>query len=369
VVLIASFVLMIQVYNFFELLSDIVRNQIAMSRVFTYLAYLAPKLIYDTLPVSVLVAVLVTFGVLTKHNEVTAFKACGVSLHRLAVPVVVMSSALSAGLFAFDHYYVPEANRKQDAIRNEIKGRPAQSYLRPDRKWIFGSGGSRIYYYKYFDTNDNVMAGVSVYDLDPKTFDLRREIFADRAEWQPSLHTWIFQNGWVREIRGIRDSHFEQFPVKTFAELAEPPERFRYGSPAGPVLQEIFRAGVCADHGDDFSPIRVPGGQPGRHGGNRSQHRNRHGVHWRGAVVRANRKRESAASGGGCLGARCHVRPRGAVSVDAHAELATGKDFSQRRRENPTTKIRFPFSSLRALRLCEKSSYRATREIACTSLR
>ena len=35
-----------------------------------------------------LVAVLVTFGVLTKNNEVTAFKSCGVSLYRLALPVL-----------------------------------------------------------------------------------------------------------------------------------------------------------------------------------------------------------------------------------------------------------------------------------------
>ncbi|MBI2681033.1 MAG: LptF/LptG family permease [Candidatus Solibacter usitatus] len=226
VLMLASFVLMIQIYTFFELLSDIVRNKIAMGRVFTYLAYLAPKLIYDTLPMSVLVAVLVTFGVLTKHNEVTAFKACGVSLRRLAAPVLAMSVILSAGLFAFDHYYVPEANRIQDAIRNEIKGRPVQTYLRPDRKWIFGKDHTHIYYYKYFDTNHDVMAGVSVYELDPKTFDLRSEIYADRAEWQPSMGTWIFQNGWVHEIRGILDSRFERFPVKTFAGLDEPPSYF-----------------------------------------------------------------------------------------------------------------------------------------------
>ena len=132
-----------------------------------------------------LVAVLVTFGVLTKHNEVTAFKACGVSLRRLAAPVLAMSVLLSAGLFAFDHYYVPEANRRQDAIRAEIKGRPVQTYLRPDRKWIFGKG-SRIYYYKYFDP-EGVMGGVSVYELDPVNFRLRRHISADRAEWQPAL--------------------------------------------------------------------------------------------------------------------------------------------------------------------------------------
>jgi len=47
---------------------------------------------------SVLVAVLVTFGVLTKHNEVTAFKASGISLYRLTMPVLFASMALSAGL-------------------------------------------------------------------------------------------------------------------------------------------------------------------------------------------------------------------------------------------------------------------------------
>ena len=76
-----------------------------------------------------LVGVLVTFGVLTKHNEVTAFKACGVSLYRLAIPILVASIFLSGALFAFDHYYVPDANRRQDALRNEIKGKPLQTYL------------------------------------------------------------------------------------------------------------------------------------------------------------------------------------------------------------------------------------------------
>jgi LPS export ABC transporter permease LptG len=169
----------------------------------------------------VLVAVLVTFGVLTKHNEVTAFKACGVSLHRLAVPVLAISGTFSAGLFAFDHYYLPDTNRKQDALRNEIKGKPVQTYLNPTQKWIFGRSW-RIYYYKYFDSSEHSMAAVSVYQLDPKTFDLRREISAERAQWQPSLHTWIFQNGWVREIGG----KFERFQVRTFPELDEPPDYF-----------------------------------------------------------------------------------------------------------------------------------------------
>ncbi len=221
----AGFVALAQVYFFFELLGDIFQHRIPLSKVFTYLFFLTPKLIYDFAPISVLVSVLVTFAVLTKNNEVTAFKACGVSVRRLGLPVIVLSLFLSGALFAFDHYYIPQANLKQDALRNEIKGRPIQTYLRPDRKWIYGSG-SRIYYYKIFDTAENVMVGASVYEIDPVTFALRREISAERARWQPSLHTWIFEQGWYRDIKGTKETAFSNFQVQTFPELVEAPGYF-----------------------------------------------------------------------------------------------------------------------------------------------
>jgi LPS export ABC transporter permease LptG/LPS export ABC transporter permease LptF len=227
VLMLISFVLMIHIFTFFELLSDIVKNRIPMSQVLEYLFYLTPKLIYDTTPISVLVAVLITFGVFTKHNEVTAFKACGVSLYRLASPVLLMGGILSAGLFAFDHYYIPDANRRQDALRNVIKGRPPQTYLRPDRKWIYGQG-DRIYYYKYFDTAESVMIGVSVFELDPKTFRLTRHIQAEKATWDRMLNKWVFTNGWSREISGITETQGDDFrdSTRTFAHLTEPPNYF-----------------------------------------------------------------------------------------------------------------------------------------------
>ncbi len=219
-----SFVLLTEVFTFFELLSDIIKNKIPMTRVVTYLFFLAPKLIYDSTPISAMVAVLVTFGVLTKHNEVTAFKTCGVSLQRLTVPVLLPSLALSGLLFAFDYYYIPEANRIQDAIRAEIKGGPVQTYLRPDRTWIFGQG-SRIYFYKFFDPA-GVMGGVSVYELDPATFSLRSHLTAERASWSASLKSWVFENGWRRDLKSGGDAPFRTFQAATFPELNEPPSYF-----------------------------------------------------------------------------------------------------------------------------------------------
>jgi LPS export ABC transporter permease LptG len=191
-----------------------------------YLFFLTPELIYRTLPVSVLVAVLVTFGVLSKQNEVTAFKACGVSLYRLALPVFLCGSALSAGLFAFDHYYVPGANRRQEALRAEIKGKPTQTYLAPDRKWIMGQG-SRIYYYRYIDPSASTMDDVSVFELDKDTFRMVRQISAERTRWSPELKQWVFYNGWTSAFPPGAARTYEKFDLKNFAELTEPPDYFR----------------------------------------------------------------------------------------------------------------------------------------------
>ncbi len=97
VVILSALVLLTDIFNFFDLLGDIVKNRIPMSHVFAYLFFLSPQLIYWLLPISVLVAALVTFGILTKNNEVTAFKACGVSLMRLGMPVLMGSVLLERG--------------------------------------------------------------------------------------------------------------------------------------------------------------------------------------------------------------------------------------------------------------------------------
>ena len=224
-VILASFVSMSEVYFFFELVPDMIRNNISLMTMFGYLFFLTPELIYELLPLSLLVAVLVTFGVMSKQNEVTAFRACGVSLYRLCAPILIGSTVLTGSLFAFDYYYVPAANIKQDALRDEIKGRPKRTYFRKDRRWIMGQG-SRIYYYEYFDTTANQMAGVSVFELDPATYRLTRQILAKRARWSPSLKTWLFEEGWCSDFPATTERRHRDFLVDHFAELTETPGYF-----------------------------------------------------------------------------------------------------------------------------------------------
>jgi LPS export ABC transporter permease LptF/LPS export ABC transporter permease LptG len=229
--LLIGFVLMTHVYEFFDLLSDIVKNNIAMTRVFTYLFFRTPELIFELAPMGILVAVLITFGVLTKHNEITAMKASGVSLYRLAVPVLAAALLMSGGLFAFAYYYVPDANRKQDAIRKEIKGKPVQTHLHPDRNWVFDPGSKnnpKVFYFKYIDGAQKLMSWPQVFELDPANFHINKHISAEKARWSQTLQTWVFENGWSRQDPGGQHLKFNNFAgqTATFPELDEQPDYF-----------------------------------------------------------------------------------------------------------------------------------------------
>ncbi|HVJ07535.1 MAG TPA: LptF/LptG family permease [Acidisarcina sp.] len=226
-----SFVLLLLVFTFFELLGDIIRNRTALVTVGEYLINLTPSMIYIITPLSVLISVLVTFGGLNRSNELTAMKATGISLYRVVLPVLVIACVLAVALFAFDELYLPGANRRQEALRSVIKGKPAQTFLRPDQKWMFGhqepGKPGRIFYYQFFDPDHDKFANLSVFEFDPESFAISRRIFASTAYWEPQLHRWIFEKGWDRSFQGDVITSYQPFDVKTFPDIGEEPSYFK----------------------------------------------------------------------------------------------------------------------------------------------
>jgi LPS export ABC transporter permease LptF/LPS export ABC transporter permease LptG len=224
--ILAAAILIVLIFTYFELLTDIMRNKVPALVQAEYLWNVSPSLIYLIAPLAVLLAVLITFGLMEKSSELTAMKASGVSVYRAALPIVVLSAMIAVSLFVFDQVYIPETNRQQEILRNQIKGRPAQTYLQADRKWILGQS-NQIYYYQVFDPDSNQFGGITIFEFDPNSFQLTRRIYADHAHWEINLQKWVFAEGWVRTLHGpsIRDYH--TFDVATFNELKEDPSYFK----------------------------------------------------------------------------------------------------------------------------------------------
>lgn len=225
-VLLVGFVLIFDAFTLFDLLGDISKNHVPISMVLDYFRYLIPLMIYQLAPLATLVATLVTLAVMAKNNEVIAFKASGISLYRLVLPLTLAGCLVAGGMFLLDDSFLPYANQRQDALRNEIKGRPAQTYFQPAHQWIFGEN-SKVYNYELFDPDQQLFGGLSVFELDPETFQMKRRVFATRATWESSENTWVLTGGWVRDFDGGKVTLYTPFKVSSLAELTEPPSYFR----------------------------------------------------------------------------------------------------------------------------------------------
>ncbi len=228
----AGFVLLMIVFTFFDLLGDVLRNHIALAIVGEYLLNLTPSMLYQIAPLAVLIAVLVTFSALNRNSEIIAMKATGISLYRLVIPIVSIAMSLAVCLFLFDQFYLPQANRRQESLRNIIKGRPPQTFLHPEEQWIFGPKAAPgepgcIFYYEFFDADNNEFANLSVFEFEPTTFELTRRIFAKRAAWDEDSRTWRFQNGWERDIKGGNVTAYRTFLETSFPEMHATPDYFK----------------------------------------------------------------------------------------------------------------------------------------------
>ena len=212
------------IFDFFQLLSYIAGHHVPATLVITYYAYMLPQITYLVLPVSVLVATLVSLSLLTKTSQITALKAAGISLYRIAIPVLLTAAVVSGGMFLVSDEYLPAANQRQDALRNEIQGRPAQTFFRPGWQWIFGKS-NRIYNYRFFDPERNVFADLSVFDFN-SSFHMTRRLYAKRAFWEPNVQQWILEDGWTRQLEGDRVTSYAPFSVAAFRDLGERPAYF-----------------------------------------------------------------------------------------------------------------------------------------------
>jgi LPS export ABC transporter permease LptF len=193
--------------EFMDLFDDIQQNHVKGVVVVHYYAYHIWWIAHMMAPMAVLVSVLITYGVLSRRNEITAMKAGGISLYRAAAPVLAMAALASSALYGLQEFVLPTTNRIAAMDFNVIKGRPPQSSGFLDRRWILGSD-NRFYNYDYLAESKRVLTGVaeggsrvdfslyglSTYDVDPSSWELVDRLYAARAVWNGS--SYDLERGW-----------------------------------------------------------------------------------------------------------------------------------------------------------------------------
>jgi LPS export ABC transporter permease LptG len=205
----ASAILLSIVVDYVDQLDEIARHRPPGPVVFGYYRSFVLSITMQIAPFAILIATLVGLGVLSRNNEDTAFRACGISAPRLAAPVVIFSLAVAGLAFALGEYVVPFAEQKQEQYRNVIHGRPADFGIRTaaERNWYLAADG-RIWFREDADPARGALEGVTVFQMSPDG-QLVRRTTARLAEWRG--REWVLRQGWDQRFEGRESADFRKF--------------------------------------------------------------------------------------------------------------------------------------------------------------
>ena len=187
--------------SFLDLSDKVFKGTTSWLTLVEYFRYATPEWLYYILPLGVLLGTLVTIAVLTKNSELIVMKACGISLYRLAAPMLVSSVIVGGALFLMQESILGPSTRRADEVKSVMKGGDPRSFNILSNRWLVGSEGE-IYHYQALNPRTRTLTGLEVYEFTPRMEQFARRsfmesaIFADDGEGE----MWDVTRGWTRNF-------------------------------------------------------------------------------------------------------------------------------------------------------------------------
>jgi lipopolysaccharide export system permease protein len=193
----SSLILIYVVILFFQKVDLFIKNKAPFHLIFLYLLYKIPEVIFQwTLPYGVLLATLLTLGMFSRHSEVTAMKAGGVSLYRITSPLFIIALFISLCAFLGNEFLVPNTNQKVRYLLSvQLRKEPLSSFFKNYKIWY--RSDHHVFNIQMLDPKQKALKGFTLYDLEDN-FRCKQRIDARDAKWING--TWKFHDGAVRDF-------------------------------------------------------------------------------------------------------------------------------------------------------------------------
>ncbi len=197
----AAFLMLYVVIDMFERLPDFMDAGISWSRIALFYAHFLVAINGPTsffaliLPISMLLGLLYALFGFSRHNELTAMRACGISLSRLMLPFLIVACAAALLCLFVQEKVAPQASLRVEAMVRVLRGAPAEEpslkqhpfYHRPTRRqWNIGSLDPQT---------PNVLDNVRIV-TERDDHSRASELTAERAEWLDG--SWWFFGAAIR---------------------------------------------------------------------------------------------------------------------------------------------------------------------------
>ncbi len=193
------------VVDFFENIDRFLGAGLTVIRMIQFLQLKLPLIIAQITPVGILLAVLITFGLMNKNNEIIALKCGGMSIYYFIKPIFAVGLLVTILLFFLSEIVVPVTiSKSNDIYRIEVK-----KYTQTKgQKNIWFKSHRSIAFISYFNPREKTISGVTLNYFDSQ-FKLERRVDAARGGFQKDR--WVFKDVMEQMLNKKTGSYEIQF--------------------------------------------------------------------------------------------------------------------------------------------------------------
>lgn len=215
---ISSLITIYLLVDFFEKIDDFIAAGKPTTLALQYLFLKIPLIIDQLLPVCLLLAGVITLGLMNQNREFMALEAGGLSGQKILTPILLTTLFFTIlALFAAE-WVVPTITKETNRIwHEEVRHTKAQGIVRNGQ--VFYKGREGIY---SFQRTGNTFTNFSYLVWD-STYALAMQLTAQTASWQNGV--WLFENGQIKTAGDNSRYALQNFSKYTMT-LPDQPDEF-----------------------------------------------------------------------------------------------------------------------------------------------
>ncbi|HCC53547.1 MAG TPA: YjgP/YjgQ family permease [Desulfobulbaceae bacterium] len=220
---ICSLIAIYLLVDFFERVDNFLESQKTISLTVKYLLLKLPFIYMQLIPVCILLAGIITLGILNHHFEFMALMASGISVIRIIRPLLVAAALFTLLTLAIGQWVLPGTTAATNRIwHEEVNHQTPKGILRDGRTYFRGSKGIYSFINSNPDKNEFSHFSFTAYDAE---LGLTTLLTAESATWEEGT-TWLLKNGQQKKRTDNGDFSVTIFKALSHAFAEQPAEFF-----------------------------------------------------------------------------------------------------------------------------------------------
>ena len=177
------------IVDFMEKLGRFSRAGAGFSQIARFFLFKTPEMIGQTISFAMLMATLLTLGMLSRSSEVTALRSCGRSIPQLVTPILLLAVVCSSFMLVNAELIVPDSYRRMEYVEKVlIRKEGTDTFFRLNNIWFRSE--QHILQANVFDPETKTLKGVTVWELSSDMEPLQR---LDAELAKPDQHGWLLE--------------------------------------------------------------------------------------------------------------------------------------------------------------------------------